>query len=68
MKTEGGQPCLQESAAEPASPAAAAGLTRPEAAHLLLTRAVMVSPRGVGVYAADIRSLIQIPRGTSAHY
>ena len=58
--------CLRESAAEPASPAADAGLTRPEAIHLLVTRTVVVSHRGVGVYEADI--LIQIPRGTSAQY
>ena len=58
--------CPRESTAEPASPAADAGLTRPEAIHSLVTRTAMVSHRGVGVYEVDI--LIQIPRGTSAHY
>ena len=38
------------------------GLTRPEAVHLVLTRTVMVSYHGVGVY--EVYILIQIPRGT----
>ena len=57
---------FEECAAESASPAANAGLTRPEAIHLLVAHTVMVSRRGVGVYEVDI--LIQIPRGTSSHY
>ena len=60
--------CLQESTAEPASPAADAGLTRPEATHLLVTRTVMVNHRGVAMGVYEVGILIQIPRGTSAHY
>ena len=69
LQEDGGrcsQECLQESAAELASPAADAGLTRPEAIHLLVTRTTMVSHRGVGVY--EVNTLIQIPCGTSAYY